>query len=91
MITMGKVNTGSTNRSPLLLPRGPEEESWIVFEIVWIRDEDWCTTVGVVKILNLLIKFYTVRCNLYGELYYLIHMNYVFVAFNYVWYIIFLL
>ena len=81
---MVKVNTGCTNRSPQLLPWGLEEESWIVFEIVWIRDEDWCTTFGVVNILHLLIKFYTVRCNLYGELYSLINMNYVFVAFNYV-------
>ena len=85
---MGKVNTGCTNRSPLLLSRGPEEEYWIEIEILWIRDEDWCTTFGVVKILHLLIKLYIVRCNLYGEFYYLIHMNYVFVAFNYVWYII---
>ena len=67
-----------------MLPRGPEEESWIVFEILWIRDEEWCITFVVVSILHLLNKFYIVRCNLYGEFYYLIHMNYVFVAFNYV-------
>ena len=88
---MGKVNTSCTNRSPLLLPWGMKEESWIEFEILWIRDEDWCTTFGVVNILHLINKIYNVRCNLYGEFYYLIHMNYVFVAFNYVWYIMVML
>ena len=73
------------------MPRGPEEESWTKFEILWIRDEDWCTTFGVVNILHFIIKFYTIRSNIYGEFYYLIHMNYVFIAFNYVWYIIVLL
>ena len=46
---MGKVNIGCTNRSPLLLPLGPEEEYWIVFEILWIRDEDPCSRFGVIK------------------------------------------
>ena len=84
---MGKVNTGCTNRSPLLSPHGLEEESWIDFEILWIRDEDWCTTFGVINTLHFINKFHTVRCKLYGEFYYLIHMNYVFLAFDYVWYI----
>ena len=47
---MGKVNTSCTDRIPVLLPRGSEEEPWIDFEILWIRDEDWCTPFGFVNI-----------------------------------------
>ena len=53
---MGKLNTGCTNSSPLMLPPGPEEESWIDFEILWISDEEWCTPFGVVNILHFISK-----------------------------------